>query len=94
MKSAMTGLLAFAVAVLFVFVVSVAVIGAAPADSHFGNHEQVKIFVQATGNEEGAKKLEEKLNAWLKENADKVEIVARTQSGQQFTTVVTIWYKK
>jgi len=58
------------------------------------NHEQVKVFVQATGNEEGAKKLEDTLNKWLKENAGKVEIVARTQGGTQFVTVVTIWYKE
>ena len=57
-------------------------------------NEQVKVFVQATGNEEGARKLEDTLNGWLKENSGKVQIVARTQGGTQFATVVTVWYKE
>jgi hypothetical protein len=39
-------------------------------------------------------KLESDINAWLKHNADKIEVLARTQSSAgKFRIDIAVWYK-
>ena len=54
--------------------------------------EKIKIFF-AGGAEEGQRIIEEKVNAWLKDNGSRVTITGRTQSGDRYTIFITIWYK-
>lgn len=56
--------------------------------------EQVKLFSMAVTQHENLNRLETDINDWLKTNADKIEVLARTQSSAgQYRIDVAIWYR-
>lgn len=61
----------------------------------YGEAVQVKLFSMAVTQHENLDKLETDINTWLKQNADKIEVLTPpTQSSAgQYRIDIAIWYR-
>lgn len=94
-----SGMLALFAMVCLMFLVG-SVIGPAVASpvtkvtpvSALSGPEQVEMFTAGNGAD-GPAELKQKVDKWFKDHDGKVEITGRTQSGDRYTTTITIWYR-